>query len=44
MCICTLRALAHTHRYRLSQRCRELVAAVLATQRLTLEQINKLAA
>jgi hypothetical protein len=33
-----------THRYKLSPRGRELVAAILATQRLTLEQINKLAA
>lgn len=36
--------IAHTHRYKLSPRGRALAAAVLATQRLTLEQINKLAA
>lgn len=35
-----IRKLPHTHRYQLTSRGRELVAAVLATRRLTLEQIN----
>lgn len=39
-----LHKIPHTHRYKLSAHGRELAAAVLATQRLTLEQINKLAA
>jgi hypothetical protein len=39
-----LHKIPRTHRYKLSPRGRELAAAVLATQRLTLEQINKLAA
>jgi hypothetical protein len=39
-----LHKLPHTHRYKLSPRGRELAAAILATQRLTLAQINKLAA
>jgi hypothetical protein len=39
-----LHKIPHTHRYKLAPKGRELAAAILATQRLTLEQINKLAA
>jgi hypothetical protein len=39
-----LHKIPRTHRYKLSPRGRGLAAAVLATQRLTLEQINTLAA
>jgi hypothetical protein len=34
----------HTHRYVVTLRGREIISAVLASQRITLEQINKLAA
>ncbi len=39
-----LHKIPRTHRYKISPRGRQLAAAVLATQRLTLEQINTLAA
>jgi hypothetical protein len=39
-----LHKIPRTHRYKLAPRGRELAAAILATQRLTLDQINKLAA
>ncbi len=34
----------HTHRYLLSSRGREIISAVVASQQITLEQLNKLAA
>ena len=34
----------HTHRYVLTARGREIISAVLASQQITLEQLNKLAA
>jgi len=34
----------HTHRYVLTSRGREIVSAVVASQQITLEQLNKLAA
>lgn len=34
----------HTHRYLMTYRGREIISAVLASQQITLEQINKLAA
>jgi len=34
----------HTHRYVVTNRGREIISAVLASQQITLEQINKLAA
>ena len=34
----------HTHRYVLTSRGREIISAALAAQRITLQQLNKLAA
>ena len=34
----------HTHRYLLTSRGRDIVSAVVASQQITLEQLNKLAA
>jgi hypothetical protein len=34
----------HTHRYVVPQPGREIISAILASQQITLEQLNKLAA
>jgi hypothetical protein len=39
-----IQKLPHTHRYTLTDRGREIISAVVASQHITLEQLNKLAA